>query len=226
MRRFKLIVIGFLGVLIFSGVAQVFAAQVESDTKMRRVSGDISWIDVKLGKLQLKSDAGQDTRGITEYRINKDETFVTDPTDKKFLVIKDLRVGQHITIELIDKQGETLARKIIAEPMPEPAYQEATGQLTAIDVKAGTLTIQEEPLPREGGNGNLSYFFFEPNNIIVMRAPSTQPVELELNPGDLVQVEFVVKDGKQYARSITLLPATSGTTSTTTTTTTSTTETR
>ena len=55
MQRFKVILFGFLGVLILGGLAQVSAAQVESNTKMRSVSGEISWIDVKLGKLQLKS---------------------------------------------------------------------------------------------------------------------------------------------------------------------------
>ena len=145
---------------------------------------------------------------------------MTDPSDKKFLVIKDLRAGQHVTIELIDSSGETMARKIIAEPIPEPVFQEATGELEAIDVQAGTIVIDEKPLPGEGGKGNLSYFVFEPKDIVVMKSPSTQPVQLELKPGDLVKVEFVVKDGKRYARSITLLLAAPETTSTTTTTTT------
>jgi hypothetical protein len=71
--------------------------------------------------------------------------------------------------------------------------------------------------------GNLFYFVFEPKDIVVMQSPSTQPVQLELNPGDLVKVEFWVKDGKRHAHSITLLRAASETRSTTTTTTTSTT---
>lgn len=223
MRGFKAILIGFLGVLILCGLAQVSVAQVDSNATMRSVSGEISWIDIKLGKLQLHSDAGQDTRGMTEYRINQNETRVTDPTDKKFLVIKDLRVGQHITIKLIDSPEETMARKIIADPMPEPVFQETTGELEAIDVQAGTLVIEEESLSGERGRGNLSYFVFEPKDIIVMKAPGIQPVQLELKPGDLVKVGYVVKDGKRYARSITLLSAAPEATSTTTTTTTSTT---
>ena len=226
MWRFKAILIGIFGVLFFGGLVRVYAAPVESNIKMRSVSGEISWIDVKLGLLQLKSDVGQDTRGITEYRINQDETRVTDPSDKKFLVIKDLRAGQHVTIELIDSSGETMVRKIIAEPMREPVLQEASGELEAIDVQAGTLIIEEKPLPNEGGKGNLSYFVFEPKDIVVMKSPSMQPVRLELKPGDLVKVEFVVKDGKRHAHSITLLSAAPETTSTTTTTTTSTTVTK
>ena len=226
MQRFKVILFGFLGVLILGGLAQVSAAQVESNTKMRSVSGEISWIDVKLGKLQLKSDVGQDTKGITEYTINQDETRVTDPSDKKFIVIKDLQVGQHVTIKLIDNPGEIMVRKIIAEPMPESIWQEATGELEAIDAQAGTLAIEEKPLSNEEGKGGLSYFVFEPKDIVVMKAPSIQPVQLELKPGDIVKVEFVVKDGKRHAHSITLLSAAPETTSTTTTTTTSTTVTK
>ncbi len=223
---FKAILIGFLGVLCFGGSVGVNAAPMESNTKMRSVSGEIAWIDVKLGLLKLKSDAGQDTRGITEYKINQNETRVTDPLDEKFLVIKDLQAGQYVTIELIDSSGETMARKIIAEPMRESVFEEVTGELEAIDVKAGTLIIEQKPLPSEGEKGNLFYFVFEPNDIVVMKAPSKESVRLELNPGDLVKVEYTEKSGRRHARSITLFKSSADTTSTTTTTTTSTTVTR
>lgn len=223
MWRFKVILMGFLGVLFLGGLTQVSAVGVTADTKMRSVSGEISWIDVKLGALQIKADANQDTRGLTEYTTNQDETRVTDPTDTKFLVIKDLRVGQHVTIELIDAPGETMARKIIAQPLPEPMYREAVGVLKSIDVGAGTLVIEQELLPSQGGKGNLSYFVFQPKDIVVMEKLNTQPVQLVLNPGDLVKIEFLVKDDKQYARSITLLQAVMENKSTTTTTITKTT---
>jgi len=223
MWGFKAILIGILGVLFFGGLVRVYAAPVKSNKKMRSVSGKIAWIDVKLGKLQLKSDAGQDTRGITEYRINQHETRVTDPSDKKFLTIKDLRAGQHVTIKLTDRPGETMVWKIIAEPMRESVFKEATGGLEAIDVQAGTLIIE---VPGERGKGNLYYFVFEPKDIVVMKYPSMQPVQLELKPGDLVRVEFVLKDGKRHAHFITLLSAAPETKNTTTTTTTSTTVTR
>jgi hypothetical protein len=218
MWKFKVILFGFLGILFLGGLTEVFAVGVTADTKMRTVSGKISWIDVKLGSFQLKADAGQDTRGIMEYTTNQDETRVTDPTDTKFLVIKDLRVGQHVTIELIDNLGETMARKIIAEPLPEPVYQEAVGVLKSIDVGAGTLVIEQKPLGEESGKVNLSYYVFEPKDIVIMEKPNTQPVQLVLNPGDLIKVEFLVKDSKQYVRSITLLQAVMENKSTTTTT--------
>ena len=56
-----------------------------------------------------------------------------------------------------------------------------------------------------------------------MEQPSMQPVQLVLKPGDLVKVEFLAKDGKQYARSITLLQAALENKNTTTTTVTRTT---
>ena len=225
MWKFKVVMIGVLGVLIFGGLAQAYAAQkVDSNTKTRRVSGEISWIDVKLGRLQLNSDAGQATRGITEYRINLQETLVHDPSDTKFLVIKDLRAGQHVILELIDSPSgsaeETMVRKIIAYPMPEPVLQEATGELEAIDVQAGTLIISQKSLTNEERKRNFFYFVFEPKDVVYIRAPGIEPVQLDLKPGDIVKVEFVVSEGQRHAHSITLLQAAPETTSTTTTTTT------
>jgi hypothetical protein len=224
MSGIKAILVGVVGFFMFGGLAQVSTVQAASpNTEMYSVSGTIEWIDVKLGKLKLDADEGQDTRGITEYRINKDQTRVTDPSDKKFLVIKDLRAGQHVTIEVKNSYGENLIRKIIAEAIPEPVFQEAIGELEAIDMQAGTLVIERRPLSDEGRKGDLVYFVFDPNSIVLMRTPGKQPVQLELNPGDVVQVEFVVRDGTRHARSITLLSSSSETTSTTTTTTTKTT---
>lgn len=139
MWRFKVILMGFLGVLFLGGLTRVSAVGVTADTKMRSVSGEISRIDVKLGSFQIKTDAGQDAKGITEYTTNQDETRVTDPADEKFLVIKDLRVGQHITIELIDSPGETMARKIIAQPMPEPVLPD-TKSTTTTTITKTTVT--------------------------------------------------------------------------------------
>lgn len=223
MWKFKAVLIGFLSVLVFSALAQVSFAAVGSNAKVVPVSGQIALVDVKLGKLQLAADASRNRRDPIEYRINKDTTRVTDPTDKKFLKLEDLRVGQYVVVEFNYVPGEwvdvPVAQKIIASPIPEPIFQAVTGELEAIDVQAGTLVIEQRPLPSEGGTGDLYYFVFDPRTIVVMKSPSMQPVELYLNPGDLVQVEFVVKDGKRYARSITLLSAATGTTSTTTTTT-------
>ena len=114
----------------------------------------------------------------------------------------------------------TSTRSIIVEPTPAPTLQEVTGELEAIDLKTGTLMIERKPLPEEAGENNLFFFVFEPKDIIVMKTPSTEPVQLYLSPGDIVRVEFTVKDGKRHARSVTLLSAVPKTDSTTKTTTT------
>jgi len=218
------VLIAVVAALLVTGIPLHASVKAE-DAKVVQVSGKIAQIDVKLGKLQLELDASKDRKDPTRYNINKNDTRVVDPTDKKFLKLEDLRVDQHVKLEFNYIQGELgiepVAQKIIAEPMPEPIIQEASGELKVIDAQSGTFSIEEKP-----GTGNLSHFVYEPKDIIVMQSPSLEPVRLVLKPGDLVKVEFVVKSGNRYARSITLYPALPVTASTTTVTTTSTTVTQ
>ena len=224
MWRHKSFWIWILGVLLFGGLAQAS----EPMPAVKYVSGEIAWVDVKLGKLQLREEGLRGNRATTEYRINQQATNVTDASDKHFLTVEDLRSGQQVAIEFesVNSRGEKMARKITVESVLEPAFQEAVGTLEAIDANAGTLVLNENSATREGGNGNLAYFTFEPRDIVVMQNPSRQPVRLELKPGDPVKVEFSVKNGKQRAHSITLysaLPELMDKTTTTTTTTNTTT---
>jgi hypothetical protein len=121
-----------------------------------------------------------------------------------------------------------MARKITMEPSTEAAFQEAFGELESIDANAGTFVLEERPVSRrEGGRGYLSYFYFEPKDVVVMKSPSSEPVRLEVKPGDPLKVEYVVRDGKQWARSVTLYttePVMNKTTTTSTTTSVTTTE--
>ncbi|MFA5389213.1 MAG: hypothetical protein WC312_05610 [Candidatus Omnitrophota bacterium] len=216
------VIIAVVAALLVTSVPLRAASDKAENVRVIQVSGEIAQVDVKLGKLELELDASQDRKHPTMYKINQNDTRVVDPSDKKFLKLEDLRIGQHVTIEFNYMQGELgmdpVAQKIIAEPMPMPIFQEAFGELKAIDAQYGTFTLEERPV-----TGNLTYFVYDPNNIIVMQSPSMEPVRLVLKPGDLVKVEYVVKDEKRHARSITLytvLPAPAGTTTTTTTTTT------
>ncbi len=227
MSRDKSFWVGVLGVLLLGGLAQAS----ESMPAVRSISGEITWMDVKLGKLQLRDEAPLGTREVTEYQMNKQATNVTDPSDKKFLTLEDLRPGQRVAIEFepANVEGELMARKITVEPAPEPAFQEAFGELEAIDANAGTFVLEEKPAARrEGGRGELSYFLFEPRDIVVMQSFSRESVRLELRPGDPVKVEYAVKDGKRWAHSITFYSALPGlidkTTTTTTVTSTTTTQ--
>ncbi len=186
-----------------------------------QVSGEVTWVDVKLGKLQLKKDVSPNTGEILEYRITKNDTRVTNPSDKKFLTIEDLQAGQHVTVDVIDGQENKIVQKITTEPVPVSDFQIALGELQAIDLAAGTLVLQERPRIGEEGTVHLSQFVFEPKDIVVMQSPSIQPVQLALNSGDVLKVEYVVSDGKRHLRTITRYsPKMTSTTTTTTTTTT------
>ena len=52
-----------------------------SDAYVRHDSGEITWVDLKDGKLQMRSDVPQDKGDIFEYRITAHETRVTDPAE-------------------------------------------------------------------------------------------------------------------------------------------------
>jgi cold shock CspA family protein len=211
--------------LFFAVTAMVLLTSIsvraEQPPFVRHVSGEITWIDTKLGKLQLESDATPGTGEITEYRITDYETRVTNPSDKKFLKIEDLQPGQQVTIDVINGKEGDIVQKITANPRPASDFQEAYGRIEALDVPAGTLTLAERPGAGEAGESDLSGFVFEPKDIVVMRSPSRESVQLELKPGDVVKVDYVVRDGKRRARSITLYsPRVTSTTTTTTVTTT------
>ncbi len=183
---------------------------------VRHVSGEIGWVDIQLGQLELNKETPRGTKTIG-YRISQNETRVTDPADQKFLSIEDLRAGQYVTIDVIDGQEDKIVQKIVVDPMPVSEYQVAFGVLKAIDVNAGTLTVEERVRIGQVEQARDSYFVFDPRSIVVMHSPSKQPVELVLKPGDVVKVEYMLLDGKQQARYITLYsPVVTSTTTTTT----------
>lgn len=211
-------------VLFFAVTAMVLfasiSARAEQPPFVRQVSGEITWIDTTLGKLQLEQDASPRTGEITEYRISDNETRVTNSLDNKFLNIADLQPGQQVTVDVINGKEGDIVQKITANPRPASDFQEAYGRIEALDVSAGTLTLAERPGAGEEGESDLSSFVFE-KDIVVMQSPSREPVQLVLKPGDVVKVEYVVRDGKRWARSITLYsPRVTSTTTTTTVTTT------
>ncbi len=211
---FKVIVAVTAAVLFTS-----ISVRAEEVPAVHRISGEIGWVDVQLGKLELNKETPTGTK-TTAYKITQNETRVTDPADVKFLNVADLRAGQYVTIEVVDGQEDKIVPKIIVEPMPASEYQLAFGEIKAIDVAAGTLVVEERVRIGQEERTRLSNFVFDPKTIVVMHSPSKQPVELVLKPGDVVKVEFVALDGKQQARYITLYSPVSTTTTITTTTTT------
>jgi len=196
------------------------SVSVSAADGVRQVSGEIGWVDVQLGRLELNKETSKGTK-TTAYRISENDTQVTDPKDEKFLNVGDLRAGQHVTIHVANGQEDKIVQKIVVDPMPASEYQIAFGELKAINVAAGTLTVEERVRIGKREQTRDSYFVFDPKTIVVMHSPSRQPVELVLKPGDVVKVEFAARDGKQQARYITLYsPAVMTTTTTTTVTTT------
>ena len=203
-------------VIFFAGMSAYASVGIPT---VSQVTGRVMWVDVKLGKTQIKLNQGPDTGETKEYRITRYETRVKDPSDKKFLTIDDLRPGENVTLDVIDGQEDKIIKKIVAESLEASDFQEASGQLQAIDGQAGTLTLQEKMRNGVEEQSNLSYFIFDPNNIVVFQSPSIQPVTLVLKPGDQVKIQFVPKDGKQQVYSITLYSPQHSTTTTVTTTT-------
>lgn len=144
MWKYKPFMIGVLGVLLLGGSVQ--AATVESRPirlaslatsqpvpAASFVSGEISWVDVNLGKLQLKEEGLRGDWMTTEYRINQQATNVTDPSDRQFLTLEDLRSGQQVRIEFesANNYGEQMARKItVVSTPPEPEFVEQTTTTT------------------------------------------------------------------------------------------------
>jgi len=184
-----------------------------------QVPGRIMWVDVKLGTMQIKLKQDPGMGETKDYRITRYETRVKDPSDKKFLTIDDLRPGENVTLDVIDGQEDKIIEKIVAESLEASDFQEATGQLQAIDGQSGTLTLQEKMRNGVEEQGSLSYFSFDPQTIVVLQSPSIQPVAVVLKPGDQVQIQFVLRDGKQEIYSITLYSPQHTTTTTVTTTT-------
>ena len=212
----KSLVMAVLGVWLCSGLISSSVSATESAAPVRQVGGEIVWLDLQLGKLQLNTDQSRSARATSEYRITEHETRVTDRLDKQFLAITDLRAGQQITIESRASGDENLATKITVEPTSAPLFQEAEGTIESIDATPGTFTLKETTSTQAAGT--VSLFTFDPNTIVVMESPSLQPVRLEVKPGDFVKVDYVVHDGKRYARSMmryAVMPAPMTTTTTT-----------
>ncbi|HBG60670.1 MAG: hypothetical protein A2306_01575 [Omnitrophica WOR_2 bacterium RIFOXYB2_FULL_38_16] len=208
------VIIAVMAVALFTSIS-VFAQETAN---MSRVSGEIGWVDVQQGKLELNIETSEGTK-TKAYRITQNETRVTDPKDEIFLNVADLRAGQYITIETVNGQEDNVIPMIIVETIPASEFQQAFGELKAIDVAAGTLTVEEKVRIGQDEISRQSYFVFDPKTIVVMHSPSKQHVELMLKPGDVVKIEYVQKDGKQQARYITLYsPVVTSITTTTTTT--------
>jgi hypothetical protein len=140
--------INYSRILIAVMVAMFFTyaplQAAEDAANVRHLSGEIAWIDVKLGKLQLRNVTPQEMGGKTEYRINQNETRVTDPLDKKFLTVEDLQVNQYVTLDVVAGEEDKVVLKIVAEPLAPADVQkvEAPGKVKSVTTNTTTTTTQ------------------------------------------------------------------------------------
>ena len=224
MGRHRILVAGLVGVWVCSAGMPTAGAAMEAASIMRQAEGEIVWLDIPIGKLELVVQHPEGTREIVEYTMTPHETSVTDQSDKQFLRLEDLRAGQHVILESKDQGAQRIATKITVESTAAPMFQLAEGTIESIDAREGTFVLKETTTPGIAGPG--SVFAFDSKEIVVMESPSLRPVRLEVKQGDFVRVYYVVIDGRRYARSLmryaTAPPQTSTTTATTTSTTTTT----
>jgi len=197
------------------------SVRAEQTPLLRQVSGEIGWVDVQLGKLEINKETPKGKK-TTAYNISQIETRVTDPADVKFLNVNDLRAGQYVTLDVVLGQKDKIVSKIIVEPTPDSEFQQAYGEIKAINTDAGTFEVEERVRIGQEERSRTSYFVYDQEKIVAMHSPSKHPVALMLKPGDVVKVEYTALDGKQQARYVTLYSpvVTSSTTTTTTVTTT------
>ena len=90
--KYSKTIIAVVAAVLFTSIAVCAEA-----ADVRRVSGEIGWVDIQLGKLELNTETPKGTT-TTVYKINQNDTRVTDPKDEKFLNVADLRAGQNVII--------------------------------------------------------------------------------------------------------------------------------
>jgi len=121
----------YLKMFFVAAAAAVFiagSAQAAELAGMHQVSGTIGMVNSTEGILQLRMDLPQGREETREFRINQDETRVTDNEDRDFLVVKDLKAGQHVTVQVIDGDEDNIVQKIVIGPSfyaPSATYSDA-----------------------------------------------------------------------------------------------------
>ncbi len=204
-----------VAVVLVSGIS----ARAAGSLDVYQVSGELTWVDTKLGALQIEVEPSGE---VAEYRISHHETRVTELSDKKFLAVGDLWPGQHVTIDVVRGQEARIVQNITLAPTLASDTRQAYGEVRAIDISAGTLVLTSSARVEGADDVDQFHFVFDPKDIVMMQSPRREPVQLEVKPGDRVKVDFDVRDGKRRLHAITLYPPRAMSTTTTTTTVTTT----
>lgn len=113
-RNYLRVMVAVTAAVLCVGVSAQAFEPVQAD--VRQVSGNITWINLKLGLLQVQRDTPPYVGQRAEFRINQDETRVTNPADSKFLTVRNLHPGQHVAIDVVEDKEGKIVQRIITDP--------------------------------------------------------------------------------------------------------------
>lgn len=171
----------------------------QQSADLRKTAGEIAAVDLAMGRLTLREIEAGRTTETHDYLLNPRDTAVTDPLDKQFLKLEDLQPGYLVRVEYAEVDGKRLAKTITVDSVNDLRW--AVGTVTQVDPRRKSVTIaQTQPSPT-ASPARTQYEVT--NQTQVMDLADRRFIALDdLEPGDTVQVEYTLKDGKRVARLI------------------------
>ncbi len=184
------------------GIGEEPQRKAEQASKMKEAAGEIAAVDQALGRLTLKEIAAGQPAENRDYEISQRDTAVTDPLDKQFLKLDDLQPGYLVRVEYATVEGRRLARKITVDSVNELRW--AVGRISSVDSNGRAIILVQE-LAIVGAAPLLTEYETDGQTQVINLSEGRFALLGELQPGDTVQVEFALRDGKRVARLISQL---------------------
>lgn len=161
-----------------------------------RTVGRIEIIDPQNGYLTLReNNPSGNSDHLSQYWISQRRTTVTDPMDKQFLKLDDLKAGQIVRVDYTkspDKPDRWDARKIVLFPTKDVRW--VFGKVESIDPSTNTVVLYEI-VPDRTLNEPI-YFVVDPIQTSLIYPSQREFITLKsLRPGDRVQVLIPSKAG-------------------------------
>ena len=182
----------------FSAVQQ--PDRPEQSAQVKQASGEVAAVDLALGRLTLREIADGRSAETQDYALSARDTAVTDPLDKQFLKLEGLQPGYRVRVDYAVVDGRRLAKKITVDSVNDLRW--AVGTVSAMDARRNTLWISQERPVGSVGSSVITQYETD-SGTQVMDLAERRFISLgEIQPGDLVQVEFTLKNGKRVARLI------------------------
>ena len=184
------------------GIGEEPQRKADQAANIKETAGEIAAVDRTTGELMLKEISAGKPAETHDYVINQRDTIVTDPLDKQFLKIEDLQPGYLVRVEYAEVEGRRLARKITVDSINDLRW--AVGQISTVDPKGRTITLLHEPAI--AGTAPVVTLYETTGQTQVIDLTGSRFIRFEeLKPGDAVQVEFTLQDGRRVARLISQL---------------------